>query len=288
MNNGLAAEHDQWVYAQFKDGLYKMKLDGTDKGRITEDIVSYINVWDGWIYYSNGYPGNGEIYRIAPDGSSKKKINNERSYYTIIKDGWIYYSTVKYITLEEVEFKIKKIKIDGTNEMDIIYETKKGKEINPSGYFFLSDGWIYYRSILDMNKLYRVQDNGKNKSKVSDNASYGEFIVDQNWIYYIQPNDGNKLYKMKTDGTEKELVINKSIGNINITDEYIFYTDESENYKLYKKNKGSSVESKLSDYSVSDINVIGDWLYCRDFYSELKFYKISSAGTSNSGEIVKP
>lgn len=286
VNDGLAAKTEQWICAQFEDGLYKMKLDCTEKEKVTEGVMSYINVWEGWIYYSNGYPGNGEIYKIAPDGSDNLKINSERSYFPIIKDGWIYYSTVKYITVEEVEFKIKKIKIDGTNQIDIVSETIKSKEIDPSGYFFLFDGWIYYKSILDMNKLYRIQDEGKNKSKVSDEIfsdkySNGTFIVDQNWIYYIQPNDDNKLYRMKIDGTERELVINKSIGDINITNEYVFYTDRSENYKLYRRNKDDLSEKKLADYSVADINVIGDCIYCRDFYSELKFYKISYDGTSS-------
>lgn len=286
VNDGLAAKTDQWVCAQLKDGLYKMKLDGTDKEKITEGVMSYINIWDGWVYSSNA--PDGAIYKISIDGFNKERVNNEMSYYPIIKDGWIYYSTVKYFTVEDVEFKIKKIKIDGTNQADIVSETIKGKDIdlNPSGYFFLFDGWIYYKSILDMNKLYRIQDDGKNKSKVSDEVfsnkySNGAFIVEDNWIYYIQPNDDNKLYRMKTDGTEGELIVNKSIGDINITNDYIFYTDWSENYKLYRRNKGSADEIKLADYSVSDINVIGDWIYCRDFYSELEFYEISCDGTSS-------
>lgn len=219
---------------------------------------------------------------MSSDGTNKKKINNERSYFIIVKDDWIYYSTIEYkgINIDNIEFHIKKIKLEGTNKIDIVNESAKNIDDTNMGYFYLHDGWIFYQSMSDMNKLYKISIDGTQKTKVTDEIisnkyAPGTFIVNGSWLYYIQSNVNNKLYKMKTDGTSKELVINSAVGDINIVGDNIFYTSESDGYKLYKANLDGTKSVKLSDFSVSDINLIGNWIYCRDFYSEVKYYKFS-------------
>lgn len=56
VNEGLAAAENECVYGTLNNGLYKMKIDGTGIKKISDDLVSYINVLDGNIYFSNGYP----------------------------------------------------------------------------------------------------------------------------------------------------------------------------------------------------------------------------------------
>lgn len=298
LSNGLAAEQDGWIYAILSDGIYKIKKDETYKEKITEDIALKINVWDDWIYYTNGYPGSGEIYRIKSDGTQREKINTERSYNVIIKDGWIYYSTIHFIDADDncitetIEIKIKKMKLDGSNLIEIVSEAiDTDEDVNPCSYFYLYDDWIYYKSALDNNKFYKIKNDGSSRTKVSDENISNEhknskFIVDNTWIYYIHENKENKLYRMKTDGTENELVIDKAVADIHITENYIFYTDW-ETDKPYRRNKDGSSEIKLADYRVEDLNVIGDWIYCRDFDWTVVYYKIRIDGTSTNEEIEK-
>ncbi len=66
---------DGWIY--FSDNgrqyLQKMRIDGTELTTLNNDSSYYINVVDGWIYYGNG-DDNGNLYKIRIDGSDRQKL----------------------------------------------------------------------------------------------------------------------------------------------------------------------------------------------------------------------
>jgi len=53
-------------------GLYKSRLDGSDKTLIAEGLFFLVNVADDWIYYRNGAH---EIYKIRTDGTEHQRAN---------------------------------------------------------------------------------------------------------------------------------------------------------------------------------------------------------------------
>lgn len=78
------------VWATSRDGtweIYKMRADGTDKVRLTNDQeINDHPVWskDGkWIYYQR----NNDIYRMRPDGSNSQIVVMNGSYFDITEDG---------------------------------------------------------------------------------------------------------------------------------------------------------------------------------------------------------
>ena len=62
------------------------------------------------------------------------------------------------------------------------------------------DGWFYYADWDDEGHMYKIDTNGENKQKLSDNDCF--YIVYVNgWLYYsIRGEDENKLYVMRKDG----------------------------------------------------------------------------------------
>jgi hypothetical protein len=110
-----------WIYFTYLDKgkkLYKMKLNGSDLKKLTDDIVGS-NVYDSdWIYYVN-LSKQKRIYKIDYEGVLRIPLTQVKSDILVLKEDWIYFMN------QEDDNQLYKIKTDGTgiqlvqNEMDI-------------------------------------------------------------------------------------------------------------------------------------------------------------------------
>lgn len=93
--------------------------------------------------------------------------------------------------------------------------------------YFVDKENIYYLNIND-NKLYKVNSDGTNNVKISDEGM-GDIVIYNGWVYYTNLTDNNNLYKIKNDGTGKTAVDKSGfIFNMNLTNNELSY--EVENY----------------------------------------------------------
>ena len=104
-----------WVYycsgpykSPYAGELYKIKTDGTERTKVSDDSLSLINVVGDWIYYIT----QGKIFKIKTDGTGKTKLNDDISFRLNIAGGWIYYIN------RSDNLKIYKIKTDGTGRTE--------------------------------------------------------------------------------------------------------------------------------------------------------------------------
>jgi len=93
--------------------LYKIKVDGTGKVKLSEDYIGFVNIAGDWIYYSN-MSDNLFLYKMKTDGSVKTKLNSEYSVEINVAGDWIYY-------MEKTSngFKLYKLKQDGSGRTEI-------------------------------------------------------------------------------------------------------------------------------------------------------------------------
>jgi hypothetical protein len=91
-NSGVVSKQGIWIYYQnyMDKKLYKKKINGKDKVKLSDDSIAYINVVGDWIYYSN-WSDNYHITKVKTDGSSKTTVGNDRTAYINVVDDWIYY-----------------------------------------------------------------------------------------------------------------------------------------------------------------------------------------------------
>jgi len=85
---------DGWIYysnASDEYRPYKIRMDGTERTRITNDKILFMAVADGWIYYSNASDSE-KLYRITTDGTGRTKLSNDRTGFINAYDGYIYYT----------------------------------------------------------------------------------------------------------------------------------------------------------------------------------------------------
>ncbi|NLW48758.1 MAG: DUF5050 domain-containing protein, partial [Firmicutes bacterium] len=96
-NGGLVAQSGDWIYYSNSSDewglLYKVKTDGTQKTKLTDYPVKFINVLDEWVYFSdNLFNEISYLIKIKTDGTNQTIISEEPAYGVILNDNWIYYS----------------------------------------------------------------------------------------------------------------------------------------------------------------------------------------------------
>lgn len=247
-NRSFAAQNEEWVFIY----NYRMRPDGTQKTKYTEDIALNLNVIGDTIYYSN----NG-INKVNSNGTGKTRITADSASNVSVVGDWIY-----YINRSDNE-TLYKIRTNGQDREkltnDIIRE------------FVASEGWIYYRNNSDINKFYKIRTNGTQRVKISEDSPYYINVVGE-WIYY--QSTYNTLYKIKKDGSEKTLVteVNEWC-NLNISGDWM-YLRKSDG--LTKVSLDGTKSISICSVFPYNINVSGQWIY---FESSDTVYRIKADRT---------
>jgi len=228
---GAESENPNFIGFEAKKtyGLYKSKLDGSERTRLVEGKFRCIIIIDGWLYYkSDSYPDEGGLYRIRTDGTQNTVItfdecqsinfvgdkifyltpdktvnvvNNDGSNRHVVSSAiaanWMIVSENTIYTSDGNTFQ--QINLDGT-----------GHKISPlSGVnFFIVDGeYFYYSRVKDeMTTYYRSRlDMTETIELVTVKGSSGRksIFVKDGWFYFVKPEDLNRMYRIKTDGTGK-------------------------------------------------------------------------------------
>lgn len=143
--------------------LYRIKIDGTEKTKLSEGNFTSINVVDDWVYFMMDR-GSG-IYKMKTDGSEKIKLADDKKVdYINVAGDWIY-----YISVAEGERGIFKMKTDGTEKTKLtatLTEEGQAPGLNIAG------EWIYYGDYKDINKneagIYKIKTDGTGKTEVEE------------------------------------------------------------------------------------------------------------------------
>ncbi|HAG10266.1 MAG TPA: hypothetical protein DCK76_02500 [Desulfotomaculum sp.] len=252
-NNGLYAKAgDSIYYSNLKDQgkLYKMKVDGSEATKITDDLAWYINVTGDDIFYSGGDGWN--LTKIKTDGSGKTVLDTQ-AYHVNVINGWIYY-TKGFLQ----DGKMYKMKTDGSNRTQISEDHISDLVATNNAIYYSSD---YY------GKSIKINLDGSGKIKLfAARANFG-LNVEDNWLYF---NHNDALYKIKTDGTELSKICGDDARCINVSGDWVYYSDYSEDRKvLYRINVDGTGKEKLSDDKPGYIFVLDDKIFYYDLYSNI-------------------
>ncbi|WP_432664426.1 DUF5050 domain-containing protein [Wukongibacter baidiensis] len=149
---------DDWIYYINKSdngNLYRMKIDGSDRTKITDRFVSGMIIIDDWIYYYQKEADDFDFntYKIRTNGKDETKIDDYKWLELLrskIYNGCVYYK--KYS-----DGNLYKMKTDGTEETMILNDS-----INA---FSIVDDWIYY-SLSNESNVYRIKIDGTSKELI--------------------------------------------------------------------------------------------------------------------------
>lgn len=267
-NMGFAAKSGDYIYyayfvgtKYFRDSnLCKIKQDGSERIKLSDDSPAYINVCGQWIYYSNmseahGVVG-GKIYKIKTDGTERTKFNDVDSAYINVVNGWIYFVNLTDGG-DRHNQRIYKMNVDGT------CVTKLNDEM--SSHLTVIDNWIYYLewNFDEEKQIYKkyickMKTDGTQKSRITDECA-DLICTDGKLLLFNNFDDGGKLYCINLQDGKKAQLTNEAVKFVNLWGDYIFCI--MGNDRIYRMNIDGTNQTIIRDDFSYEINIVGDWIY---------------------------
>jgi len=153
---------------------------------------------------------------------------------------------------------------------------------NAGGYFAEKDGWVYYTNFDDGSSLYKMRQDGSDKTKLNNSRSYCINVVGD-WVYYFESilvgdSHFGSLNKIRTDGTEETVISAENAYGIIVVDDRIYYSSNSGWYKINTDGTERTWLGGIAHY----LNVADDWVY----YTDIENHYIHKAHSDGTEEVV--
>lgn len=193
----MALDGDNLYYSE-KDGIYRIKKDGSDRQVVlipeNEEMYRYdMEIYEGKLYFSSGVGGGIFYINLSDPNARAKAIYTSEAYNFQIYEGSLYFSiktdesNLYYINLKDE--KLKKVP-------DTLLKTQAFYIYNNKIFF---DGFPQDSSMsatASSSYIYSVNLDGTNIEKCfSDSAS--DILVTEKRIYCYYPSDNGKSGKLK-------------------------------------------------------------------------------------------
>ncbi len=206
---GITADTEKTIKT-YENGYVETKLGETlylkkDGVSIPFDTDIYSN-----IYCSTASDGN--VYAAAQTYSDTTDIFNAATGELLITiPAYTYKTDANYIytkaaksgatTLGLYDYSGKEILPAKYSMSEIDYMIKNGLK-EPEYSHRAPDGWIYYADWSDGGHMYKVDSNGENKQKISDEDCYDISYYNGRLYYHIRGKDEGCLFTMLPDGSD--------------------------------------------------------------------------------------
>jgi len=217
-----------YIYCNAGNRIWRMKTDGTNAKEFSNNTGgNYMQVVDGWIYYS--VTTNAYIHKITINGNNEQIVVPEKTVGNFtVKDDWIYYlGADSYVYKRDLNGNNKSLLFDKQVRQDIC----------------LNGEYIYYEDSSHKFNRRKIDGTGIEQQITIDSVNW--YNIDDDWLYYYNSKD---IYRIKMDGTGKQLVYTSStyFPDITIVSHYIYLhrAFDDQDYIL-KMNKDGSDPVKI-------------------------------------------
>ncbi|WP_158606525.1 DUF5050 domain-containing protein [Paenibacillus ginsengarvi] len=219
-SSGQLAVAGDWMYYNPNNSyghnyLYKMKLDGSGKTKLTDDNAESIHVVGDWVYYTSRDKGANVqqgIYKVRTDGTERTKISDAPASRITVDGDWIYYVDQELTRQQQhtnfyTTLGIKKIKTDGNGETSLYQgnATDSNRGAVDHSIHVLKD-WIYFMQPGDGEHpavLNKIRKDGSQLTPLVS-ANFNSFVIVDGWLYY---GENNQLRKMSLEGGDPSITL---------------------------------------------------------------------------------
>jgi hypothetical protein len=261
--------------------LYVMNSFCNQFKKVSNDKAVYINADDNYIYYIRAnntketaknnflHFNNTGIYRINQNGSHLKCVSRMPGAYLTLAGNFLYYQGYDVNTGLLLYYN----HIDCANEKILIKDT-----VIPAA---VIDNNLYY-NYNDVDHNINVLSLSSFTSKTQLNGSFAYPVFLGNFIYYINMKDHYKIYRINLDGSNPSKLVDKCCCTFNITNngKFLYYqVDNGKNNCICRLNLETMEEETLSLGNYKQIHVTEDYVFFKDF-DNTKTYIVSADGES--------
>ncbi len=281
-NGGKIVRQGDWIYYNIGNGLYKSKLDNTERtSLVANSKIRCIWLEGDWIYYTIPTREEKGIYKIKTDGTQKSMLV-ETSNDFVINNGYIYYNDDGF----------KKMKLDGSDTQILLDDY--------ADIILFEDNWIYYERMPDESyyEIYKVKNDGTGNVLLGEFGADGLYKIEKDALYYNNGISGIIKVNKDSSGIEKiALEEGQIIGVIANGTEYFISEGDiccmvGGNKKIIvdvnyvpmtdtewpSDEQKNSIEAKI--YMIDD-----EYIYFTEnkkYYDEVTWYKVKLDGTQKS------
>lgn len=134
IDNEQITATDKWVYYYKNSYLYRVKLNGTDREKISERDIEYYQIDGNWIYYIYNKENSTYIAKMKLNGEDSQRIakagDNENYDSLYVKNGKVYYIVSKRDDSYDYVYYLYKMNKKGQKQEKICKLDKNIKYIN--------------------------------------------------------------------------------------------------------------------------------------------------------------
>jgi hypothetical protein len=277
MNLGDISQSGEQIFFVEKNRLYNINIDWMNRREVTDSPVSSIFLSGDWIYFTNDRDVS-NLYRMRKDGSEQMKLSEDNVAHFYVLGDHIAYSTKKTLAeFNEIKKEALNTE-DATVESDVgtLYMMKTdGSEkialckvsLEP-GRVMISEEWIYFE---DYQKLCKVRIDGSDYTVISEKGRLG--FVENGWVYFIsvldpetRAYDDLEICRMKKDGSETTVISSVDKVSSSCFDNGWFYYVLHSEKGLYRMRPDGSERERLNEINIWQFDgVAGNWMYITDY-----------------------
>lgn len=279
-NEGLFCEYDGIIYfanPSDKDKLYSMNPDGSNLTKLCDDIVSFINADENYLYYVRNNPGGGgdfsflnintnSLCRIDREGGDDSilVLDSEPSMYASLIGNYIYYLHYS----DSNGTTLYKVKIDGSEK----------EEVLSSSFFTASTlgQYVFYNGVETDHYIWRLN---------TEDDSYGMFyggncwmptVVDETTAYFMDCDNNYAIAKVDLTTGEQTIICEDRVDWYNVFGSYIYFQrnnadNEEEEPALCRMRTDGSAYEVLAEGNHLNINTTSTYVYFREYGSGRAF-----------------
>ena len=277
MNLGDISQSGEQIFFVEKNRLYTINIDWTNRREVTDSPVSSIFLSGDWIYFTNDRDVS-SLYRMRKDGSEQMKLSEDNVAHFYVLGDHIAYSTKKTLAeFNEIKKEALNTE-DATVESDVgtlyMMKTDGSKKIAlckvslEPGRVMISEEWIYFE---DYQKLCKVRIDGSDYTVISEKGRLG--FVENGWVYFVsvldpetRAYDDLEICRMKKDGSE--ITVLSSVNKVSSScfdNGWFYYVLHSEK-GLYRMRPDGSERERLNEINIWQFDgVAGNWMYITDY-----------------------
>lgn len=196
---------DKWVFYYKNDNLYRVKLNGTDREKISDKSISYYTIEGNWIYYIYKNNNTQYIAKMKLNGENAERIakaDEDTHFETLyIKNGKIYYIVSEYNDKNDTEYYLNRMNKKGEKIKTICKLDDNIQSIN------MQENAIYYVETEDYDSyvIKSIKYNGTDRKTIENEELVSSVNVVENWIIYFSMNEDYDItMKMISLDGEKE------------------------------------------------------------------------------------
>lgn len=190
--------------------------------------------YDGKIYFANPYDRN-RLYVMNSDCTAIKKLNSDSVSSINVYGKYIYY--IRNNFSEETAAMIFRGQLLGVIRTNLKGEKMTSLYDSVAGVINLYGNDIYYQHYSDDDGLsfYKMNIDGKNNERLSDNGYYPSCIYNDT-LYYSNVADDHNIYAYNLANRQAVSFISANTYMPDMQGDYIYYIDLDTNYSLVRVN----------------------------------------------------